>query len=145
MASEFGNIDNLIKASINDLEKVKDIGSKLSKDIVSYFENQSNIEIINKLKGLGLNFVSENKTVSDKFKDKTFVITGTLQESRNYYKDIIEANGGKVSSSVSGKTNYVLIGEDAGSKETKARDLKAQGKPIELIESHDEFIELLNK
>ena len=145
LASEFGNIDNLIKASINDLEKVKDIGSKLSKDIVSYFENQSNIEIINKLKGLGLNFVSENKTVSDKFKDKTFVITGTLQESRNYYKDIIEANGGKVSSSVSGKTNYVLIGEDAGSKETKARDLKAQGKPIELIESHDEFIELLNK
>ena len=92
-----------------------------------------------------MNFVSENKTVSDKFKDKTFVITGTLQESRNYYKDIIEANGGKVSSSVSGKTNYVLIGEDAGSKETKARDLKAQGKPIELIESHDEFIELLNK
>ena len=68
-----------------------------------------------------------------------------MQESRNYYKDIIEANGGKVSSSVSGKTNYVLIGEDAGSKETKARDLKAQGKPIELIESHDEFIELLNK
>ena len=144
LASEFGNIDNLIKASINDLEKVKDIGSKLSKDIVSYFENQSNIEIINKLKGLGLNFVSENKTVSDKFKDKIFVITGTLQESRNYYKDIIEANGGKVSSSVSGKTNYVLIGEDAGSKETKARELKAQGKPIELIESHDEFIELLN-
>lgn len=145
LAKEFGDIDKLINTSASELEKVKDIGSKLSKDIISYFEDQSNIEIINRLKEFGIKFTNENISTSDKFKDNIFVITGTLKESRGYYVDLIESNGGKVSGSVSGKTNYVLIGEDAGKKEEKARELKASGKPIELIESHEEFLELLNR
>lgn len=83
-----------MKTTVNDLEKIKYIDSKLSTEIVSYFEDQLNVEIINKLKEIGLKFVGESKSVSDKFKDKTFVIKGTLQELRNYYKDLIEAKGG---------------------------------------------------
>ncbi|SHI68158.1 DNA ligase (NAD+) [Anaerovibrio lipolyticus DSM 3074] len=121
----FGSIDALAKADFEAIMKVRDIGEISSKAIYDYFRDKVNIDIINRLKEQGVNMVLEDTgIVSDILAGKTVVVTGTLPTlSRNDAKSLIEANGGKASGSVSRKTDYVLAGEAAGSKLTKALEL----------------------
>lgn len=142
----FKNIDNLITADKEALMAIDDIGEEISSGIVTFFKSKSNLKLIEDLRALGLKFEAEEKAnVSDILKDKTFVITGTLDESRGYYKDILENNGATVSGSVSKKTYAVLIGSAAGSKETKARELVAAGEPIRILEGDSAFEEFLKE
>lgn len=121
----FGSIRKLMEATILDLLAVQDIGETTAQDIVEFFTNESNRRIIEDLENSGVNMekaVDEDAT--DKFAGLTFVITGTLPTmSRNDAQALIEKNGGKVSSSVSKKTSYLLMGEAAGSKADKAKSL----------------------
>lgn len=124
LAKHFGNIDNLINANIDDITSIDDMGSISAENIVNYFNDSTNINVIEKLKKAGVNMYSKEENNSDILKNLTFVCTGTLKDfSRKEIYDIIEKMGGKVSSSVSRKTNFVIAGEDAGSKLAKAGEL----------------------
>ncbi len=126
LADAFSNMDNLSKASYEDLISINEIGDKMAESIISYFKEERNIALIKKLKDLRINMESAKKVIlnNENFKDKTFVLTGALNDfKRDEAKEIIENYGGKVSSSVSKKTDYVLAGEDAGSKLRKANEL----------------------
>lgn len=145
LCNHFKNIDNLISASEEELMSIEDIGPETTKCIIDFFLNENNLETIKSLKDLGLNFeVEEVSGSTNVFEGMTFVITGTLKEPRKYYENLIELNGGKKTGSVSKKTSVVIIGEDAGSKETKARELIAKGEPLKLIEGHKQFVEFMN-
>lgn len=121
----FGSIDALAEADLEAIMEVRDIGEISSRAIYDYFRDKVNIDIINRLKAQGVNMVLEDTgIVSDILAGKTVVVTGTLPTlSRNDAKSLIEANGGKAAGSVSRKTDYVLAGEAAGSKLTKAQEL----------------------
>ena len=126
LALNFKNIDNLINATYEDLISIKDIGSSIANSLYDYFRKEENIELINKLKDLGLNMDYQGKEVieSDLFNGKTFVLTGTLSKySRDEAKEKIELYGGKVTSSVTSKTDVVIVGDSPGSKYEKAKSL----------------------
>lgn len=126
LALNFKNIDNLINATYEDLISIKDIGSSIANSLYDYFRKEENIELINKLKDLGLNMDYQGKEVieSDLFNGKTFVLTGTLSKySRDEAKEKIELYGGKVTSSVTSKTDVVIVGDAPGSKYEKAKSL----------------------
>ena len=126
LALNFKNIDNLINASYEDLINIKDIGNSIANSLYDYFRKEENIELINKLKALGLNMNYLGKEVieSDLFNGKTFVLTGTLSKySRDEAKEKIELYGGKVTSSVTSKTDVVIVGYAPGSKYDKAKSL----------------------
>ena len=126
LALNFKNIDNLINASYEDLINIKDIGNSIANSLYDYFRKEENIELINKLKALGLNMNYLGKEVieSDLFNGKTFVLTGTLSKySRDEAKEKIELYGGKVTSSVTSKTDVVIVGDAPGSKYEKAKSL----------------------
>ena len=127
IAKKYQNIDNIINASIDELKEVKDIGPTIAENIYEYFHNEKNIEIVNKLKELGVNtnYINDStREENDEFIDKTFVLTGSLSSiTRDDAGKIIEELGGKVSSSVSKKTSVVIVGADAGSKYDKAKEL----------------------
>ena len=126
LAGAFCNMDRIIEATYDDLVKVEEIGDKMALSIVSFFKEERNIMLIEKLKKLDINMEAERKEIIEKeqFLGKTFVLTGTLSEfKRDDAKEIIESYGGKVSGSVSKKTDYVLAGAEAGSKLQKANDL----------------------
>ena len=127
LANNFRNIDNLIKASKEELVAIHDIGDIMADSIVEYFSNEDNLKIINELKNHGLNFEEDESTIADKnnfFYNKTFVLTGELQDlTRKEAEEIIQKNGGRTTSSVSKKTNFLIAGEKAGSKLEKARKL----------------------
>ncbi len=135
LAKAFGDIDNIIKANYETLVELEDFGSVMAESVVSFFNEEQNLEFINKLKNADVNMTEQKDNNDDmRFEGKTFVLTGTLSKySRKEASDIIEAFGGKTSSSVSKKTSYVLAGEEAGSKLTKAENLG-----ITII-SEDEF------
>ena len=125
---EFGGIDELAAASQEQLEAVEGIGPQTAVSITSWFANEKNRALLEKFRKAGLQFAAakpdEDAEASDSLAGLTFVITGTLPTlSRNEAKALIEANGGKVTGSVSKKTNYLLAGEKAGSKLTKAESL----------------------
>lgn len=123
---EFKSIDNIMKAEVDDLIKVRDIGIITAQGIYKYFKQEENIKIISVLKEQGVNMeLQETESQNEQlFKGKTFVVTGTLPTmGRKEASELIESYGGKVSSSVSKKTDYLLAGESAGSKLTKAMDL----------------------
>ncbi|MCI0449190.1 MAG: NAD-dependent DNA ligase LigA [Chlorobi bacterium] len=125
LAKSFKNIDNLIKSSKDNIEKVHEIGPEIAESIYNFFHNRANLKIIEKLKNAGLKLETEfaGKT-SNKFEGLTFVLTGTLAKyKREEAREIIESLGGKTSSSVSKKTNYLLAGSEAGSKLDKAKSL----------------------
>lgn len=146
LIKKYNNIDNLIAATRESLLEVEDVGPETADKIIHFFSNAKNIEMINQLREIGLCFEAvEEKGSSIKLQGKSFVITGTLSNSRNYYANIIEKNGGKVAGSVSKKTFAVVIGEDAGSKETKARTLVASGAAIRLVEGDNAFVELMKE
>ena len=125
LARKFRTMDNLINASIEELSIQNDVGEITAKSIYDFFHEEQSIDLINKLKTAGVNMESlEEESSDNRFEGKTFVLTGALSKySRDEASDIIEKLGGKTSSSVSKKTSYVLAGEDAGSKLTKAQSL----------------------
>ncbi|MDF3054855.1 MAG: ligase LigA [Gammaproteobacteria bacterium] len=124
LASHFGQLEKIISASQADLEGVSDIGPVVAQNIAAFFRQVHNCEIIKKLQTLGVwwneHVVSQTKQILDK---KIFVLTGTLSHPREEVKATLQALGAKVSGSVSAKTDYVVAGEDAGSKLTKAQAL----------------------
>jgi len=120
----FSDLDELMKAKYEDLERINEIGPRIAQSLTAFFKQQQNLEIIEKLRRAKVNFSSELKRVEAKeiFKSKTFVLTGKLDSfSRGKAKDIIEKFGGKVTSSVSGSTDVVVVGKDPGSKLDDAR------------------------
>ena len=124
IANEFLTLENIMNAKIEDLTTIDGIGEKVAQSIVDFFSKEINKHLIYKLLQNGVNPQSaENLKVSDKFKNMTFVITGTLSKPRGEFEKLIKAYGGKVSSSVSKKTSYVLCGENPGSKFDKATTL----------------------
>ncbi len=125
----FGSIDAIAEADKDALSAVQDIGDISAEGIYNFFRDEGNIELLKRLKDLGLNFAkAENEVQGSSLAGLTFCITGTLEGmSRSEAEALIESNGGKPVSSVSKKTSYLLMGADAGSKERKAREL---GVPI---------------
>ena len=128
LAKHYKSIDAIAQASIMDLILVDEIGDKIAQSVVQFFENQENIRIIDRLKRYGLQLESgeTDVLVSDKLKGKTFVVSGVFEIfSRDELKKAIEDNGGKVGSSISSKTDFVIAGENMGpSKLEKANQLK---------------------
>jgi len=125
LAQEFGSIDAIMNATPEDLERVEEIGPRISRSILDYFAREANRELIAHLHAAGVNMTAEKKQRTTELAGLTFVLTGTLPNlSREDAKARIEAAGGKVSGSVSKKTNYVVAGEEAGSKLDKAQELK---------------------
>lgn len=126
LAQAFGDMDSLMDATFEQLISVNEIGDKMAQSVITFFQQEQNIALIEKLKSFGINMEAEKKDIiqNEKFMGKTFVLTGALTDfTRDKAKEIIEGFGGKVSGSVSKKTNYVLAGEDAGSKLNKANEL----------------------
>lgn len=129
LAEYFEHMDALVEADTETLEAVPEIGSKMAESIASYFEEEQVIELLQELKQLGMNMEYKGAKKSDQpedspFKDKTIVLTGKMEHySRSDVKKIVEELGGKVTGSVSKKTDLLIAGEDAGSKYTKASDL----------------------
>jgi len=125
LAKQYNSIDNLSEASIESLSLVEEIGPIVANSIKEFFEQQQTKDLISRLKNAGVNterLVEDDE--DDRFSGKTFVLTGSLEKySRDEASNLIERFGGKTSSSVSKKTSYVLAGEDAGSKLTKAQNL----------------------
>ena len=125
LAKKYKNIDNLLEANFEDLSTIADIGPVMANSIIEFFGQEQTKDLIGKLKEAGVNTTSlEEETTDNRFEGKTFVLTGSLEKfTRGEASDIIEKFGGKVSGSVSKKTDYVLAGEEAGSKLTKAQSL----------------------
>ncbi|MBQ2932464.1 MAG: NAD-dependent DNA ligase LigA [Clostridia bacterium] len=124
IASHFENIDNIMAASVEDILAIPDIGEKMAESLVHYFAQGETRELIEKMKAAGVNMTAEKTAVGGVLEGKTFVLTGTLPTlKRSEAQKIIEDNGGKVSGSVSKKTDFVVAGEEAGSKLDKAMDL----------------------
>ena len=125
LAGKFSTLDELVNSSVEELSEIQEIGEITAKSINSFFKQEQTIDLIYKLKRVGVNTIGNKKeNIDDRFLNKTFVLTGTLDEfTRDEASEIIENYGGKVSNSVSKKTDYVLAGEEAGSKLTKAEQL----------------------
>ncbi len=124
LAKRYLDIYSLVNATYEELISIEDFGEVMAKSIVDYFENDKNIELINKFYNNGINPTKLENNNNQTFANATFVLTGTLTEfTREEASEIIEKLGGKTSSSVSKKTTYVLAGEAAGSKLKKAQEL----------------------
>ena len=125
LSKKYNNIDNLINTPYEELLEVKDVGETIAKSIVDYFSDLKNIELINKLKenNVNMNYLGTTKNNSN-FEGKTFVLTGSLTTiTREDATNFIESNGGNVSTSVSSKTDVVIVGDAPGSKYNKAKEL----------------------
>ena len=138
LAASFGDLDNLMNASIEELTAINDIGDVTAASIFEWFSEPQSRHLVERLRSAGVNFRSLRETVDNRFAGKTFVLTGALSKfTRDEATEKIELFGGKASGSVSKKTSYVVVGENAGSKERKARLL---GIPIL---SEDDFLEMI--
>lgn len=126
LASRYETLDNLMNATFEELNQIPDIGEIIAKSIIDFFQNEKNRDIIEELKELkvGMEYTGPKVVINENFNGKTFVITGTLTEyTRDEVEEKIENLGGKTSSSVSKKTSAVIVGENPGSKYTKAMEL----------------------
>lgn len=138
ISNDFNTLEKLENATFEQLAQIQGIGDKIAKSVYEWFKNEHNLNIVKNMLQLGVTFEEiNNAQISDKFKDKTFVITGTLSQKRSYYEEKIKQNGGKVSSQVSKNTSYVLCGENPGSKYDKALNLHV------IILNEDEFNNML--
>jgi DNA ligase (NAD+) len=125
LAQEFGNIDDLMNANAEQLERVEEVGPRISQAILEFFSTAANQALVKSLKAAGVDMTAEKKQRSAQLAGLTFVLTGTLPTlTRDEAKQKIEDAGGKTAGSVSKKTSYVVAGEEAGSKLDKARELK---------------------
>jgi DNA ligase (NAD+) len=124
LAEHFGSVDAIMQATSEELEEVNEIGPRIAESIVEFFSDEHNRRLVDDLRKAGLTLKGQKKEKGTKLAGKTFVLTGTLaRHSRDEAKRMIEDAGGRVSGSVSKKTDYVVAGEDAGSKLDKAREL----------------------
>jgi len=124
LAEHFGSIDGPMNASLEELEEVNEVGPRIAESIREFFDEPRNRELIKRLRDAGLTFAGKKRERGTKLAGKTFVLTGTLaKHSRDEAKKMIEDAGGRVSGSVSKKTDYVVAGTDAGSKLDKAKEL----------------------
>jgi DNA ligase (NAD+) len=144
LAFSFLSIDNIEKASLEELTAVDEIGLRIAQSVTGYFAEERNKTLVNRLKSYGLRMKAEENAQTlrtDKLNDLTIVISGTFaRHSRDEYKSMIEQHGGKNSSSISGKTDYVLAGENMG----PAKLEKAQKLGIKII-NETEFLKLINE
>lgn len=141
LANHFANLENISNAKVEELANIDGIGNKIAQSIYEFFRNENSIKFLIQLKELGVEPSNEVfKVKSDIYAGKTFVLTGTLQSmTRDEASERIKLLGGKTASSVSKNTSFVIAGESAGSKLTKARDLGV------IILSEDEFLIMINK
>ncbi|MGB9150450.1 MAG: helix-hairpin-helix domain-containing protein, partial [Burkholderiales bacterium] len=126
LARHFGNLDRLMRADREALMQVKDVGPIVAESIARFFSEPHNVEAVQQLRAAGVSWKESDsaRSASGELAGKTFVLTGTLPSlSRDAAKELIESRGGKVSGSVSKKTDYVVAGEEAGSKLEKAQEL----------------------
>ena len=124
LAEHFGALDAIMNASAEELEEVNEVGPRIAESIVEFFADEHNRKLVGDLRKAGLTFTGQKKEKGTKLAGKTFVLTGTLvRHTRDEAKKMIEDAGGRVSGSVSKKTDYVVAGSDAGSKLDKAREL----------------------
>ncbi|MCM1578188.1 MAG: NAD-dependent DNA ligase LigA, partial [Ruminococcus sp.] len=138
LAEHYGNIDDLLNATVEDMALIDGVGEVLSRSAANAFAEPHFIHLIKTLREAGVEMKYESKIKDTRFEGKTFVLTGTLPTlKRDEAKKIIESFGGKAAGSVSKKTDYVLAGEEAGSKLTKAQELGVK------IISEEEFKEML--
>jgi DNA ligase (NAD+) len=138
LAGAFGNIRNLEKASEAELLSIREIGPQVCQSILTFFHNQENIQVIERMFAAGVMPTAEEKRVGGKYTGKTFVFTGALSHfTRDEAKRLVENGGGHAAGSVSKKTDFVVAGADAGSKLEKARELGVR------VISEEEFLEML--
>ena len=138
LASQFGNLNALMGATVEELTQVPDVGDVTAQSIFDWFRQPQSVHMIQRLREAGVNFASKRVVTDTRFAGKTFVLTGALSKfTREEATEKIEAFGGKAAGSVSKKTSFVVVGENAGSKERKAREL---GIPIL---SEDDFLKML--
>jgi DNA ligase (NAD+) len=124
LADEFGSMEALIAANEEELTRINDVGPKVAQAIREFFDNKRNLDLVERLRKAGLTFTAEKRVRGTKLEGLTFVLTGTLPNlTRDAAKEKIEAAGARVSGSVSKKTDYVVAGEEAGSKLEKATSL----------------------
>jgi DNA ligase (NAD+) len=144
LAQHFGSIDLIIQASFEELKEVEEIGETIAGSVVSFFANPVNQDVIERLGAKGISFIMEKSgpvVIEDKLGGRTFVISGVFQKfSRDQLKEMIEKYGGKNTGSISGKTDFLLAGEDMGPVKLK----KANELGIRII-SEDEFLEIIKK
>lgn len=140
LTAQFNDIDSLLNATVDDIENIDGFGKIMAESVAEFFSLKESRDMIQKFKEIGINMVSAAEENTDnRFSGKTFVLTGTLTKyTRNEAGEIIEKMGGKVSSSVSKKTDYVLAGENAGSKLDKANALSVK------VISEEEFENLIS-
>ena len=140
LATKFGTMDALMEASLDELTQVQDVGAVTAKSICDWFAMEQSQNMIGKLKAAGVNMTCQLQVADDRFAGKTFVLTGALTKfTREEATAQIERFGGKASGSVSKKTSFVVVGENAGSKERKARELNIP------ILSEDAFLEMIRE
>jgi DNA ligase (NAD+) len=138
LANAFGSIDNLERASEDELLAIREVGPQVAQSILSFFHNPENLRVIERLLAAGVTPTAEEKKVGGRFTGKTFVFTGALSRlSRDEAKRLVENEGGHAAGSVSKKTDYVVAGEEAGSKLEKARELGVK------VLSEEDFIRML--
>lgn len=126
LSKHYITLENIINATKEELNNIHDIGNIIADNIINYFKEERNLREINKLKELGLNmkYLNNSEIINNiNITGKTFVITGTLSKGRDEIKQLIEKNGGNITTSVSKKTDVVIVGEEPGSKYTKALEL----------------------
>jgi len=123
LAEHFGSMDALMNASDEELQQANEVGPRIAQSIAEFFQEPRNRELVERLRKAGLTFAGPRKQRGTKLAGKTFVLTGTLTRPRDQVKKMIEDAGGRVSGSVSKKTDYVVAGTDAGSKLDKAKEL----------------------
>ena len=142
LARHFKNIDALMNATLEELLEIDGIGEVMAKSIITYFHNEGNMQIVERLRSYGLQMAlsrEQMENASDLLQGKSIVISGVFQHhSRDEYKMMIEQNGGKNVGSISGKTSFILAGDNMGpSKLQKAEKLGIR------IVSEDEFLEMI--
>jgi DNA ligase (NAD+) len=140
LAENYKSIENLSKASFDELKEIPEVGPKIAESIVNFFKNPKNLQVIEKLKKAGIKFISEEGKEKLPLSGLQFVFTGTLKNyTRSEAENIVKKLGGKVSSSVSKNTDYVVVGEEPGSKYEKAKKLNIK------ILQEEEFQNLIKK
>jgi DNA ligase (NAD+) len=126
LAKKYKTLDNLINTSFDELNAIPDIGPVLAKNIALFFKSQDNVKLVNELKDIGINmiYLGEETKENPYLLNKRIVVTGTLKNyTREEIQNVIELNGGLWSTSVTKKTDAVIVGENPGSKADKAREL----------------------
>lgn len=139
IAARMQTLDAIVSASFEDFSSMSDIGDITARAIVEFFENERVLQLVERLREAGVSFVAVKEKKSNIFEGLTFVLTGTLPTmTRDEASALIKERGGKVSGSVSKKTSYVLAGEEAGSKLTKANELGVT------VIDENRFMEMIN-